>query len=320
MTTSAPSGGVGVIIAARDAADTIGHAVASALAQPEAMEVVVVDDGSGDATLEAAAGADDGTGRLTLHRLEPGVGPSGARNHAIGCCAAPILAVLDADDYFLPGRLAALCASLEGFDFVADDVLLEEPGCARRALIGDAMRLPATLDLDAFVGGNIPQWGRSRHELGYVKPLMRRAFLERHGLGYDGRIRFGEDFILYARALAMGARFRLIQDCGYVAVQRATSLSHRHTVEDLKALALACDELARLDGIEIGARRTLARHRRRLAHELHLREVLQTRRAKGLPQAARLLLSAPEAAGYVVGRIISDKLALLPGPRAGPAA
>ena len=43
----APARSVTVVIAAWRAAATIGRAVASALAQPEAAEVVVVDDASG---------------------------------------------------------------------------------------------------------------------------------------------------------------------------------------------------------------------------------------------------------------------------------
>uniref|UniRef100_UPI00313BE9EB glycosyltransferase n=1 Tax=Methylobacterium fujisawaense TaxID=107400 RepID=UPI00313BE9EB len=45
-----------VIIAARDAADTIATAIASALRQPEVAEVIVVDDASADRTGAAAAG------------------------------------------------------------------------------------------------------------------------------------------------------------------------------------------------------------------------------------------------------------------------
>jgi succinoglycan biosynthesis protein ExoU len=65
-----------VIIAAKDAADTIGKAVTSALREPAVGEVVVVDDGSSDATAVAASSADDGSGRLAIARFDKNRGPS----------------------------------------------------------------------------------------------------------------------------------------------------------------------------------------------------------------------------------------------------
>ena len=101
---------VTVVIAAWRASGTIGRAVASALAQPEAAEVVVVDDASNDdgATLAAARAADDGTGRLIVLELEKNAGPSTARNTALRASKAEWVAVLDSDDFMQPGRLAKL--------------------------------------------------------------------------------------------------------------------------------------------------------------------------------------------------------------------
>lgn len=59
-----------VIIAAKNASDTIGLAVASALREPEVAEVVVIDDGSTDGTAAAARQADDGSGRLIIQEFE----------------------------------------------------------------------------------------------------------------------------------------------------------------------------------------------------------------------------------------------------------
>jgi succinoglycan biosynthesis protein ExoU len=304
---------VSVIIAARDAADTVARAVASALAQPEAAEVVVIDDGSTDDTLEASLSADDGSGRLILRRLETSVGPAAARNLAIRSCGAPILAVLDADDYFLPGRLAALLEHLPGFDFVADDLLLEDANGRRQRLVGCRLDAPVTLSLTEFVLGNVTRRGSHRRELGFLKPLMRREFLEQQRLCYDGALRLGEDFVLYARALALGARFRLAPFCGYVAGQRPGSLSHRHSPEDLRALVKACERLSRLESLGRAEHEALLRHRRQIAQKLHLRDVLTARRAGGISLAARVLLSAPGAMGYVLGQMLSDKLRLRAG-------
>lgn len=99
MTASTPAN-VCIIIAAKNAADTIARAIASALAEPEATEVVVIDDGSTDDTAAAARGADDGTGRLNIVRFDENRGPAAARNHAISISRSPLLGILDADDFF----------------------------------------------------------------------------------------------------------------------------------------------------------------------------------------------------------------------------
>lgn len=91
-----------VIIAAKNASDTIDIAIRSALAEPEVGEVVVIDDGSTDTTSDVAHAADDGTGRLRVVRFDVNRGPSAARNHAISISSAPLISILDADDFFLP--------------------------------------------------------------------------------------------------------------------------------------------------------------------------------------------------------------------------
>ena len=97
-----------VIIAAKDAAATIQRAIRSALREPQVAEVVVVDDGSTDGTAQKSREADDGSGRLKVHRLDRNRGPAFARNHAISNSAAPLIAILDADDFFLKGRFDGL--------------------------------------------------------------------------------------------------------------------------------------------------------------------------------------------------------------------
>ena len=79
--------------------------------------------------------------------------------------------------------------------------------------------------------------------MGFLKPLMRRAFLESHALAYDEAMRLGEDYDLYARALSLGARMRLIPWTGYVSVMRGNSLSLNHGRRELAALEASDDRL-----------------------------------------------------------------------------
>src|SRR3954447_2305424 len=87
------------------------RAVRSALAQhpdPPA-EVVVVDDCSSDETGAAAAAAGARVIRHTVNR-----GEGGGRNTAVRQAREPWVALLDSDDEWLPGHLAALWPHREG--------------------------------------------------------------------------------------------------------------------------------------------------------------------------------------------------------------
>ena len=55
-----------VIIAAKNASETIDIAIRSALVEPEVGEVVVIDDGSTDTTSDVAHAADDGIGQIRI--------------------------------------------------------------------------------------------------------------------------------------------------------------------------------------------------------------------------------------------------------------
>lgn len=253
-TMTAPGGeaarrDVAVVIAAWRAAGTIGRAVASALAQAETAEVVVVDDASGDdeATLRAALAADDGSGRLKLLAQRRNAGPSAARNAAIRASTAGWIAILDADDYMEPGRLKPLMElASAGYDLIADDLKQTpegQPASAGKPLwFGDDAK-PVDIPLGMFIASNVTRASRMRRELGFLKPLMRRSFLDRHALAYDERMRLGEDYDLYARALSLGAKMRLVPWTGYVSVMRSNSLSLNHNREDLAALEASDDRL-----------------------------------------------------------------------------
>jgi hypothetical protein len=112
---------VTVIIPSFNGAAYIGQALRSALDSPGVpLEIIVVDDGSTDDTFKVLEGFDT---RVRLVRQERG-GPYRARNHAARLARGDWLAFLDADDDWLPGKLAAqvrLAAS--GPDLVYTDRL-----------------------------------------------------------------------------------------------------------------------------------------------------------------------------------------------------
>jgi succinoglycan biosynthesis protein ExoU len=297
-----------VIIAAKNAADTIGMAVASALREGQVAEVVIVDDGSTDGTGDAALKADDKSGRLKISRFEQNRGPAAARNHAIEISAAPLISILDADDFFFPGRFQAMLDA-DDWDFVADNIAFVDAD----AVSGAHERLehfapsPRFLDLVGFVEGNISKRGVRRGEIGFLKPLMRRSFLDEHGLRYNETLRLGEDYDLYARALAKGARYKIIHSCGYGAVVRGDSLSGLHRTEDLRKLYEADRAILAGPDLSPAAIASLRRHERHVRARYEQRHFLDIKAQSGIGSAFAYALGHPGAVPAIAGHILADK-------------
>jgi succinoglycan biosynthesis protein ExoU len=302
--------GVCVIIAARNAASTIPVAIASALREAEVAEVVVVDDASTDDTQDAARAADDGSGRLSVMRLDVNRGPSFARNAAIKASGSPFISVLDADDFFLEGRFRRLFASAD-WDFAADNIMLIRDDAATdltRIAAPPFAADPEFLDLERFVDGNISRRRVLRGELGFLKPVISRAFLDRHGLRYDESLRLGEDYELYARSVARGARFKVIKSCGYGAIVRADSLSGRHRTQDLERLADADLALLAIDNLPAGSKAVLRRHERHVRDKYRLRNFLDVKAERGLASAAAYAFASQSNLIPIVRGVAADKL------------
>lgn len=300
--------GICVIIAAMNAASTIGRAVSTALREPETREVVVIDDGSRDATLAAAISADDGSGRLKTHRFEENRGPAAARNQAIAMSHSPILAILDADDFLFSGRFRRLLAQ-QDWDFVADNIAFVDEAAVSRAHaeLADIEPSPKVIDLKTFVEGNISKRGVRRGEIGFLKPLMRRDFLDRHGLRYREDLRLGEDYDLYARALACGARYKVIHSCGYGAVVRGNSLSGSHRTEDLRRLYEADRAILASADLSDAERRIIRAHEQHIRARYELRHFLDVKTESGFGRALAYVLGHPAALPAIAGGILADK-------------
>lgn len=287
---------VAVIIAAYNAEATIATAVKSALMQPETCEVYVVDDCSKDATLEAAKSAGEGDERLITIKQPFNQGPSAARNVALQRTEAPFVAVLDSDDAFLPGRFAAIMAQKD-WDLCADNLHFTHSHHTLPPADpwGEGPGRACTINFETFVLGNLGKRNDNRTELGFLKPVIRRAFLEEHGLSFNDRCRLGEDFVLYAQMLALGARFKLVEKCGYNALVRANSLSADHAISHLRAFLDASREISANPRLSSQEKAAIARHIRHLEEKVIHREALENRKYRGLISTLWFLVRQPTA-------------------------
>lgn len=234
-----------VIIPCYNAEDSIEKAVLSALRQSIPVQVIVVDDCSTDDSFRILEELKKAEPALTAIRQERNAGPSAARNVALRLVSTPWVAGLDSDDYMLPTRIERLVAHAEkhDVDFVADDVIRVEPGQepaeGYRVWKDDAF---GTVDMgfSDFVRQNIFKYCGMRREISYLKPLMRVEFLRANNIFFREDMRLSEDYEFYIRSLAEGARWQLIDPCGYIAVNREGSLSKVYPTGALERV-LDCD-------------------------------------------------------------------------------
>ncbi len=245
-----------IVIPAYNAQRFIAGAVTSARAQTlRDIEIIVVDDGSRDGTATAALDAAGNDPRVRVICYETNRGAAHARNVALAAARGTWIAPLDADDAFSADRLARLVPLAEavGADLLADNIELEVPGVPVLTAFRHGERRPRRpLSLLRFLALDTP--GSEDLPAGFMHPLMRRTFLERHGLNYPEDIHAGEDFHLYVRAMLRGARLFCIRDAYYRARVRADSLSRADPDRNAEAFARSIAAL-RADAEALGQRR-----------------------------------------------------------------
>ncbi|MGW0808550.1 glycosyltransferase [Nonomuraea sp. NPDC002799] len=111
-------GTISVVIPARDEAARITPCLRATLADPAVTEVIVVDDGSGDATAEIAAAL--GATVLTGEPLPAGwVGKQWALHQGVAAARGQVVVTLDADARPEPGLFGALAQELTEHDLVS---------------------------------------------------------------------------------------------------------------------------------------------------------------------------------------------------------
>jgi glycosyltransferase involved in cell wall biosynthesis len=208
-----------VLIAARNAAATIARAVLSV--RDEADAIVLVDDGSTDATVSVAREAGGDTLSVVTRMTPDGSGgPLGAtRELGLRHVTTPFAAWLDADDEFVPGRIGRLSDALRrGADVVADETSLVD------GLTGAPLR---DVPLPEWVRDDVaPARLFARNALPAIGLVgFRTAAWQR--LGYDETLHGAEDVDILLRGIAAGLRFHWLRVPGTRVHIYPSSLSRR---------------------------------------------------------------------------------------------
>ena len=305
---------VTVIVPAWNAEATLERAVDSALAQIDVrVEVIIIDDASSDNTLKIAKELAAADPRVTVIAQQVNQGPAKARNVGLAHAKGAFVTPLDSDDFMEAGRLATLLAlaNKENWDFVADDLWQIDDGfpvntTSRRRLFSDDVLGEVPINLADFVHGNMSKKHGGRREIGFLKPLMRRSFLDAQDLRYREDMRLGEDYDFYARALLRGGRFCLTDPAGYIAVVRAGSLSGHHDAAALRALVAADDRLLQTSGLSLGDRHIIRAHRIETLKRWAWLDLIEAVRARDIKRAIRSFAVPFPVAVSQLGKLIEQ--------------
>jgi glycosyltransferase involved in cell wall biosynthesis len=126
---------VSLVLPVHNRADVLPRAIGSVLEQElREFELIVVDDGSSDASAEVAGSFGDQ--RVRLIRLGSNRGGNVARNEGIRAAQAQLIAFLDSDDRYLPNKLAWVTAEFDRrpeLELLVDSFIKVQPPGTRKA-------------------------------------------------------------------------------------------------------------------------------------------------------------------------------------------
>jgi glycosyltransferase involved in cell wall biosynthesis len=172
------------------------------------VEIVAINDGSTDNTLQILEAYASSDPRIRVVS-QPNAGLPAARNSGIRQATGDLICFLDADDVFLPDKLARQVDYLmnnPAIDLVYSDYYIGDTDLSLIGLV--AVRIP---------GGDLVDAYAAKNRFAPMVPLIRRSLIDRVG-SFDESLRAAEDWDYWIRCAKAG-RFGYLS--GPVAIYRS---------------------------------------------------------------------------------------------------
>ena len=195
-----------VVIPAYNVRPYVGRAIDSALTQTyRDLEVIVVNDGSTDGTVSAI----EPFMQRIVYVEQENRGLAAARNRALEVASGEFIALLDADDEWLPFRLQKLIGALDArpdISFVTSDCfLVKENDQSRRETY--YLSRPRR---ERFRVREQAYW-IIQYNFIFIMTVLRRRLFEEHGK-FDQTLTAAEDWDLWLRFITKGEQVGLVNE------------------------------------------------------------------------------------------------------------
>ena len=263
-------------------------------------ELIVIDDASQDSTWDIIQDIAKSDKRVISFRNEINMNSGLTRNRGIRHASGEWIAILDADDWFAPERLEFFMESIaeHDYDILGDNQVLVDGKTDRNIGLmydnNDKM-YENVITPEYFFHRNLP--AEPGWTLGYVKPVIRRSFLEKNNILYRPRVSRTEDFVFMADCLLAGASFKMLPSAHYHyrIFRHGAKSCEPATVEflnELVSINTALD-MHPLAGKYDGLHDAIERHQKRLASLLNLQRAKTHLKNKEILQALNIIVREP---------------------------
>ena len=193
---------ISVLIPVHNRQEMITRCLESVLGQTiDDIEIIVVDDGSTDATRTAVRGIQDR--RIKIIELPTNCGVSIARNVGLACAQAPYVAMIDSDDYSEPKRFEYQLVHLENNQEVAAVGTQCIKHLSKKKIYQKHPIEDNTIKANLFFSNGSAMINSST--------MVRRKFIQNNNLNFPSVYR-GEDHEFWLSMMLAGAKFSNLEN------------------------------------------------------------------------------------------------------------